>query len=99
MFAKIWERLHFLVCNWIVPDWLFRAITCGYGREKHLQRGSLSCAAGNSIGMLLAPCCYSDGYGVRPTLGTMDYSRTMQVYSDALKCVRDSDDDCQVPSY
>ena len=45
-----------------------------------------------SIGMLLAPCCYSDGYGVRPTLGTMDYSRTMHVSSEALKCVRDSDD-------
>ena len=38
-----------------------------------------------SIGMLLAPCCYSDGYGVRPTLGTMEYSRSMQVSSDALK--------------
>ena len=45
-----------------------------------------------SIGMLLAHFCYSDGYGVIPTLGTMDYSRSMQVFSDALKCVRDSDD-------
>ena len=43
----------------------------------------------DSFGMVLAPCEYSDGYGVRPTLGTIDYTRSMQVSSDALNCVPD----------
>ena len=41
--------------------------------------------------MVVAPCVYSDGYGVRPTLGTIDYTRSMPVSSDALNCVPDSE--------
>ena len=45
----------------------------------------------DSFGMVLTPCDYSDGYGVRPTLGTIDYTRSMKVSSDALNCVPDSE--------
>ena len=41
----------------------------------------------DSFGMVLAPCDYSDGYRVRPTLGTIDCTRSMQVSSDAFNCV------------
>ena len=45
----------------------------------------------DSFGRVLAPCHYSDGCGVRPTLGTIDYTRSMQVSSYALNFVPDSE--------
>lgn len=38
----------------------------------------------NFAGMLLVPCCYSDGYGVRPTLSNLNYAHAMQVSSVVL---------------
>lgn len=43
------------------------------------------------MGMKLAPCCHSDGYGVRPSLRNMYYARALKVSSDALKCICDSE--------